>query len=117
LLKVDGKDAVIDMNGLGPDTIALLNEHQYKVLSLANESPSAIVTKTLDFLGIESEPGPHPFLAADRDESKNIRLMIPGTVFKDNKGQSIFTTNLTRYPEIISFLSQKGYMILRLPQS
>jgi hypothetical protein len=117
LLKVDGKDAVIDMNGLGPDIIALLNEHQYQVLSLANESPSAIVTKTLDFLGIESEPGPHPFLAADRPESKNIRLMIPGIVFKDNKGQSIFATNLTRYPEITSFLSQKGYRILRLPQS
>jgi hypothetical protein len=115
LLKVNGKDAVIDMNGLGPDIIALLNEHQYQVLSLANESPSAIVTKTLDFLGIEFEPGPHPFLAADRAESKNIMLMIPGIVFKDNKGQSIFATNLTRYPEIISFLSQKGYRILRLP--
>jgi nucleoid-associated protein YgaU len=115
LLKIDGKDAVIDIKGLGPDIIALLNEHQYQVLSLANESPSAIVKKTLDFLGIESEPGPHPFLAADRDESKNIRLMIPGIVFKDNKGQSIFATHLTLFPEIISFLSQKGYRILRLP--
>jgi len=117
LLKIDGKDAVIDMNGLGPDIIALLNEHQYKVLSLADESPSAIVTKTLDFLGIKSDPGPHPFLAADRAESKNIRLMIPGTIFKDDKGQSIFATHLTLYPEIVSFLSQKGYRILRLPQS
>jgi len=117
LLNIDGKDAIIDMNGLGPDIIAVLNEHQYKVLSLANELPSDMVTKTLDFLGIESDPGPHPFLAADRAESKNIRLMIPGIVFKDNNGQDIFATHLTLYPEIISFLSQKGYRILRLPQS
>ncbi len=115
LLNIEGRDAIIDMKGLGPDTVALLNEHQYQVLSLANDLPSAIVTKTLDFLGIEYDPGPHPFLAADRDESKNIRLMIPGIVFKDNKGQSIFATHLTLYPEIMSFLSQKGYTILRLP--
>ena len=115
LLNIEDRNAIIDMNGLGPDIVALLNEHQYQVLSLANDLPSAIVTKTLDFLGIEYDPGPHPFLAADRDESKNIRLMIPGIVFKDNKGQSIFATHLTLYPEIISFLSQKGYSILRLP--
>jgi hypothetical protein len=43
--------------------------------------------------------------------------MIPGIVFKDNEDQNIFATHLTLYPEIISFLSQKGYSILRLPQS
>jgi hypothetical protein len=117
LINIDGRDAIIDMNGLGSDIIALLNEHQYQVLSLANESPSSIVIKTLDFLDIESDPGPHPFMAADRAESKNIRLMIPGIVFRDNIGQSIFATHLTLYPEIISFLSQKGYRILALPQS
>lgn len=115
LLNIDGGDAIIDMNGLGPDIIAVLNERQYKVLPLANKQPSDMVTKTLDFLGIESDPGPHPFLAADRAESKNIRLMIPGIAFKDNKGQGIFATHLTLYPEIASFLSQKGYRIFPLP--
>lgn len=118
ILDIDDKDFIIDLKGLGPDIIALLKEHQYQVLSLSNEkSSSAIVTRTLEFLDIEFDSGPHPFLAADRAESTNIRLMIPGIVFRDSKAQSIFATHLSLTPEIISFLSQKGYRILRLPLS
>jgi hypothetical protein len=118
ILDIDDKDFIIDLKGLGPDIIALLKEHQYQVLSLSNEkSSSAIVTRTLEFLDIEFDSGPHPFLAADRAESTNIRLMIPGIVFRDSKAQSIFATHLGLTPEIISFLSQKGYRILRLPLS
>jgi len=118
ILDIDGKDSIIDLKGLGPDIIALLKKHKYQVLSLSNEtSSSAIVTRTLEFLGVEFDSVPHPFLAADRAESTNIRLMIPGIVFKNNKDQSIFATHLNLTPEIISFLSQKGYRILRLPIS
>ena len=86
------------------------------VLSLFNEkSSSEFITRTLDFLGIEFDSKPHPFWGVDRDETKNIRLMIPGIIFRDYSAQAIFATRLRLPPEIESFLAQKDFRILRLP--
>ena len=116
LLDIDGGNYVIDLTGLGQDIIALLKEHQFHVLSLANEkSSSDIVTRTLEFLGIDYDSEPHPFWAAERTELKNIMLMIPGIVFRDSKYQNIFATHISIPPEITNFLARKGYRILRLP--
>jgi hypothetical protein len=68
----------------------------------------------LDFMGVETSAGPYPFWTADRDEQKNIRITIPGTRFRDHKGQNIFATSLELPEDIINFLSSKGYTILSL---
>ncbi|MFC1868732.1 hypothetical protein ACFL0H_11450 [Thermodesulfobacteriota bacterium] len=115
-LNINGRDCIIDLSGLGPDIITLLKEHQFLVLAISGEkSSAAIVTKTLEFLGVEFDSKPHPFLATDRADSNNIRLMIPGIIFQDNNAQNIFATHLRLPPEIIGFLTRKGYKILRLP--
>jgi hypothetical protein len=117
-LKIDKKDCIIDLTGFSPDVIALLEEHQFSVLALANEkNPSSIVSKTLGFLGVQFDSKPHDFMAAERDELKNIRLTIPGIIFQDNNGQRIFATHLRIPEEIAIFLSQRGYSILSLTLS
>ena len=118
MLNMDGRDLIIDMSGLGPDIITLLKEHQFSVLSLSGEKlPSGIITRTLEFLGVTFDSNPHPFLAANRSESKNIRLMIPGIIFQDNKGKTVFATHLRLSSAITNFLALKGYRILLLPLS
>ncbi|KPK29942.1 MAG: hypothetical protein AMK69_04900 [Nitrospira bacterium SG8_3] len=117
-LKVRGEDSIIDLQGIGPDMIALLEEHQLKVLSLADErDPVSIVRDTLEFLGVPLDSRPHDFMASERGEQKDIRLTIRGIVFQDKEGQSILATHLNIPQEIALFLSQRGYHLLRLSSS
>ncbi|MFC1533786.1 LysM peptidoglycan-binding domain-containing protein [Thermodesulfobacteriota bacterium] len=118
LFNIDGRDCIIDVSGLGSDIIALLREHQFLVLSITDvKSSFEIVSRTLNFLGVEFDSKPHPFLTSNRDRSKNIRLMIQGIIFRDNNSQIIFATDIRLPLEIVNFLSSKGYRILRLPIS
>ncbi|MBN1832106.1 MAG: LysM peptidoglycan-binding domain-containing protein [Deltaproteobacteria bacterium] len=117
-LKISGQDAMIDLEGIGPDMIALLEEHQLKILSLAGkEDFYSILRDTLGFLGVPYDSSPHDFMASERDEQKNIRLTIRGIVFKDKDGQNILATHLNIPEEIAVFLSQRGYHLLRLSSS
>ena len=113
LLNIRGKDAIIDMKGLAPDMISFLKEHQFSILSLAGEKRSlAMVSKTLEFLGVQSTSGPQSFKATSRDDSNNITLSMPGIVFLDQQGNSILATPLSLPDEIVAFLSLKGYQVL-----
>ncbi len=115
LLNVNGMDCIIDLKGLGKELVTLLMDHRFSVLSLSEEKePSIIAEKILDLLDVPFESKPHPFMAADRDESKNVKLMIQGIVFPDVNGQRVFTTPSFLSQEIVNFLSQKGYRILYL---
>jgi hypothetical protein len=118
LLKVKGSNCIIDLKGLEPDIATLLEEHQFKVLLLAGDKdPSSIVSKTLDLLGVQFDSKPHDFMAAERDQQKNVRLTIPGIVFQANSGKNIFATPLEIPDDIALFLSQRGYDILNLTLS
>ena len=118
LLKVNEKDCIIDLKGLEPDIATLLEEHQFKVLLLAGDkNPSSVVSKTLDLLGVQFDSKPHDFMAAKRDQQKNVTLTIPGIVFQANSGKNIFATPLEIPDDIALFLSQRGYDILNLTLS
>jgi len=112
-----GKDYIIDLTGLSPAILSLLKRHQFLVLSLAGkQDPNRMTELILDFLGLPFDSKPHHLLAAARDETRSIKLTIPGISFHDREGKKILATN-TRMPvEIVSFLNQKGYNILELSQ-
>ncbi|MEA2040549.1 MAG: LysM peptidoglycan-binding domain-containing protein [Thermodesulfobacteriota bacterium] len=115
-LKIKGSDAVIDLTGLDPVIISLLNEHQILVLSMAREKePLAMVARTLDFLGVQYYSGPKTFMAVAGDGSRNITFDLSGVIFSDTHGNDIFVTPLRLPHEIAIFLSQKGYKIFVLP--
>ncbi|MFO7738451.1 MAG: LysM peptidoglycan-binding domain-containing protein [Desulfatiglandaceae bacterium] len=117
-LRIKDRDAVIDLTGLAPEVISLLEEHQFLTLSLADEKdPLAVASRTLDFIGVESQQGPHSFLAADREDSRNVRLTVTGIVFSDTSGKAVFATPLRLPTEIVSFLSTKDYRVLDLSAS
>ncbi|MCD6296709.1 MAG: LysM peptidoglycan-binding domain-containing protein [Deltaproteobacteria bacterium] len=114
-LKVKGSDAIIALTDLGTEVISFLGEHRFSVLSLFGEKdPLAIVSKTLEFIGVPFDTGPHDFTAAKRDDSKNIRLSLPGNVFSDKDGKPVLVSPLSLPREIAIFLSQRGYRILVL---
>ena len=115
LINLNGRDGIIDLTGLGPDIISLLQEHRFSVLSLATENdPYLIVSKALDLLGIKFDSNPHSFMATGRDKTRNIRLTIPGIIFRDSAGRTIFATHLRLPDGIVRFLSQRGYIIMSL---
>jgi hypothetical protein len=118
LLKVKGSDCIIDLKGLEPDIATLLEQHRFRVLLLAGDKdPSSIVSKTLDLLGVQFDSKPHDFMAAERDQQKNVRLTITGIVFQTNSGKNVFATPLEIPDDIALFLSQRGYDILNLTLS
>ena len=114
-LRVKGKNAIINITGLEPEIISFLKENQFLVLSLAGEKdPLTMIIKTLRFLNLDFDPGPHHFMATTRDDSRNIQLTLPGIIFSDNHGKAILATKLNIPDEITAFLSEKGYCILDL---
>ena len=115
LMKTRGKDCIIDLTGLEPDIVALLREHDFAVLVLAGErDPSTVVSKTLDLLGVRFDSNRHDFMAAERDQDKNVKLTIPGIIFQATGGQNILATPLEIPDDLAVFLSQRGYNILSL---
>jgi LysM repeat protein len=118
LLKVKGKQAIIDLTGLAPEVVTVLEEKQYLYLSIAKETePLERIAKVLIFLDKPFEPGPHFFKATERGPSENIGLTIPGLIFSDSNDKKVFASTLTLPEEIVSFLAMKGYDILQLPAS
>jgi LysM repeat protein len=117
-LYVDGKDSIIDFTGIGPDIIPLLKEYKVSVLSLGSEQdPARIVSRTLEFIGVKFDSKPHPFTAAGKEVSQNFKLIIPGIVFRDNRGQNVFASHLKLPDDIAGFLSRRGYKVLSLAVS
>lgn len=117
-LYVDGRDSIIDLSGLGEQTISLLRDQGIQVLSIHNEKdPYLTVSSILEFVGVKFDSNPHPFLASSRAESRNVKMTIPGIVFQDNHGQNIFASHLKLPDEIVGFLYKKGYKILNLALS
>jgi hypothetical protein len=117
-LDVDGKDSIIDFRGIGQDIVPLLKEYKVSVLSLANEEdPSLIVSRTLDFIGVKFDSKPHPFTLTGKEDSRNIKLTIPGIVFRDNHGQNVFVSHLRLPDDIAGFLSSRGYKVISLAVS
>lgn len=115
-LKIKGRDAIIDLTGLEPEVISFLEDHKFLHLSLgAEKNPLVTVTKTLEFLDIQFDSGPHSFMATTRDDSRNIRLTLPGIIFSGPHGEAILTTPLNLPGEIAAFLSQIGYKIWSCP--
>jgi len=112
-----GKDCIIDFTGLPPDIVSLLRKHQFFVLSLAGEKDlNRMTEQILAFLGLPFDSKPHRFLAATRDDTRNITLTIPGISFHDQEGKKILATDKKMPQEIVSFLNQKGYNLLELSQ-
>jgi len=112
-----GKDCIIDFTGLPHDIVSLLKKHQFLVLSLASETDlNRMTERILDFLGLPFDSKPHRFLAAARDDTRNITLTIPGISFHDQEGKKILATDKKMPQEIVSFLNQKGYNLLELSQ-
>jgi LysM repeat protein len=110
-----GKDCIVDTTGLSPAVLSLLKKHQFLVLSLADvKDPIRITELILNFLGLQYESKPHTFLAAARDETRNITLTIPGISFYDQAGKKILATTRKMPEEIVSFLNLKGFNLLDL---
>jgi len=114
-LEIGGRRHIIDLGGLNPDVVSLLKDTGISVLCLAQEKePVEMVSKILEFLDVRFERGPHAFMANRADESRNVKLTLSGITFYDHRGGSVLATPLNLPPEIVAFLSQRGYNILIL---
>lgn len=118
LVNVDGAECIIDFAGLEPEIVSFLKDHHFRVLSLGEaDDPLTVTTRVLGFLLIPFDPSPHQFLAAERDPSKNVSMMVDGIVFSDKDDKKILAPARTLAAPLLQFLSGKGYRILKIPPS
>jgi hypothetical protein len=118
LIRVQDRDSIIDLTGLGPEVVSLLTEHRFRVLSVSGqEGLASVLSKVLGFLEIPYDPYPHTFKASDRDDSRNILITLPGITFSDKEGKRVFLSALPLTETLASFLSGKGFKILEVAAS
>jgi len=118
LFRHNERESIIDLSGIGPEVMSLLAERQFRILSLSGDTrPPGVISRVLDFLGIPYDSNPLALLAAERDESRNILIRIPGISFSGREGQRILATGLPLPDALGSFLSEKGYRILEVSPS
>jgi LysM repeat protein len=114
-LEANDSNCVIDFSGLGEKMQVFLKERGFRVLLLNDvKDPLAMLSRTLEFLGVPFQGGPHSFLACKRDRSRNIQLTLRGVSFKEAKGQSMLATEDALPEEIVAFLWQNGYEVIGL---
>jgi hypothetical protein len=114
-LEIAERRYVIDLEGLNPDTVSLLKDSGISVLSLTqNSQPADMVSNVLEFLDVQFHRGPHAFMAKKGDTSRNVKLTLEGISFYDHKGKPVLATSLNLPPELVEFLSQRGYRMLLL---
>jgi hypothetical protein len=117
-LQVKGKKAIVDLSGLDPEVISLLQEQKVMTLSLAKEKdPVPMLASLCEFLGISFQQGPHVFDLFSGGPSQKIQVGLPGIIFSDSKGANILTTPLVLPDEINAFLAHKGYKIMQVSLS
>jgi hypothetical protein len=113
LLSREGRERIIDLTGLGPEIVPVLKDHGFPVLELNEHSdPLSVVTSVLEFTGVPHNSRPHVFLAADRNEARNISITVPGVTFTAWDGKTIFCPTYPLPETLLGFLSGKGYNIL-----
>ncbi len=113
-----GSGAVIDVSGLDPKVISLLNDRGVEVLSLSPQTPLVTVLgKVLKFLDVRYEEGPHTFAAVPGQATTNVRLTLPGVVFHKSDGESVLATSASLPSEMIRFLAEKGCQVLVLSEA
>ena len=114
-LEIGGRRHVIDLEGLHPDVVSLLKDKGISVLSLTQtKEPVNMISRVLEFLNVHFDRGPHMIMAKRGDASRNVTLTLPGITFHDHNGNSVLATSVNLPPEIVAFLSQRGYHILLL---
>lgn len=105
--KRNGKDCIIDMNGLSPDIINILKENRYRILPLSGEPDiHKLIGKTLDFMGVKNNRD-NTFYAFPKNKTKNIKIIVPGILFKGPEGQSYLISFIDLTADIVRFLSMK----------
>lgn len=115
-LKLNEKDAIINLSGLDRKVIDFLRAHRFKVLTLADEKePLELMKKTLQFLDKDFVAGPHTLRALPKDEAGNIEMKIDGLIFSDHKGKSVFVSPRRLPKEIAAFLAGNDYTVICLP--
>jgi LysM repeat protein len=113
----EGNDCIIDTTGLSPDIVELLRRHRFRVLCLADiKNPRRITELVLAFLGLEFDSIPHEFLVSSRDTARNITLTVQGISFSDKQSRKILATDTALPVEVVTFLDQRGYHLLKLGQ-
>ena len=114
-MNIDGRDYIIDVNGLSSELVSLIKEQQFLYLPLYDTNDTLQIVKNLfEFVGIQYDPGPHRFRVVERDDSHNISFVIPGIIFRDGNGESIFFSGILLPEEISEFLAHQGYRVVLL---
>jgi len=113
LLKIRGRDAIIDLSGLRPEITSILRQQKFLFLPLGGEmEPLTMLEKALEFLDIPFDPGPYSFFVKPSADQGNIRLTLTGIVFSGHRGERVFATPLKLPREIKAFLSERGFDVL-----
>ena len=112
LVHLKGREAIIDMSGIGSDMTKLLEEKGYSVISVEGEKDrTAVIKKVLDFVGISFKEGMHFFTVLPGGEERNFVIEIDGIVFTDARGNAVLATKAEVPFQVALMLERKGVRV------
>ena len=88
----NGHNYVVAPDGLSSEMTGLLEQHNFKVVARQpGEDAEILVEKVLQFIGINTESG-LTIKASSRPEGRNIKITVPGLIFKSGGSQWLLTS-------------------------
>ncbi|MBI4619920.1 MAG: LysM peptidoglycan-binding domain-containing protein [Desulfobacterales bacterium] len=113
-LKREVRDCIISLQKLPHDMVEILTENKLRILEVQKEeTPESVISKVLDFLGIEFSFPTFEFDIAGKGDPHNIAIAIPGFLFQGNDLSKILLTKANVDKNIASFLREKGIKAVR----
>ncbi len=113
LVHLKGREAIIDLSGLGSETTDFLKEKGYAVISLKGETDRALILKkVLDFVGVSFKEGKHFFPLLSGGEERNFIVEIEGITFNDAGKHAVIATNTDIPFQIALMLERKGVRVV-----
>lgn len=115
VIKKGGKEAIIDLTGLGKELKEIIRQKNIPFLALSSDTSSLrVLKKLLTFIGIKAKEGVHTFRVCRRPDNKNIFVKLNGLVFKDKNGQPIFASSTEIPDAIVELLAKRSFKIIHI---
>lgn len=113
-LRREDNDFIISLQDLPNDLVEILAENEFSILEIREgEHPTSVISRVLEFLGIEFSSSTLEFDTAQKGDPHNITVFVPGFLLQGSPSCKALLTKADLDENLSRFLREKGVRAVR----